>query len=239
MTYSYKLIKIYCRFIEKDMMYSMFLVRDWDFIEHHMQAIDLYIDYKIESSDDIKKKLDTKISFLENKATTVYETGKTNQKFIKCESFINESMELEHFSEENSSTVKDIVNNLVLFIRAYQEAQYRTLCRLIPNSLNEYHNVFSHLLPLFYDNDTADISNLRKANSHLVRGILDSCKIIIEHEEARIADDEELLSEYCNLRELELNKVGLIDESSPKKENSITIKYMRYISKILFPQGSL
>jgi len=125
---------------------------------------------------------------------------------------------------------------MYLFIKAYKQSMVIISginnASYMPNALNEYHNAFSHMAPIFYRNDEHEDNNLKKAGSHLVRGILDSCKYVIEFNKNKILNNSKLLEGYREIRKKELAKIGIVDIFSTNKPKSLILEYMRFAKNI-------
>ena len=88
----------------------------------------------------------------------------------------------------------DVIKNIKIYLIIY-EMLYKQEAKKHEGMLIELNNAFSHILTYGLSSTTDNNHNLKKANDHLVRGILDGLKALILLNINTIKSDENLLKE--------------------------------------------
>lgn len=238
MTISASLIKNYCAFMQKETYEFPLYPRDWRFIHTHLMTTYNYMNTlvtcKIKDQDMVKEiRVPLNLKILKSTKMLKQNLRNSISNINQCSemSTYGQNMDFSSFPNYDNMSQVDIFQQLYLFLHSYAYA-YGKLDKLIPNALNEYHNVMAYMMPIFYKENTEyDYPRLiRSIQSHINVGSLHSCKSVIALKKSFILDDEKLLGLFYRLKSLESGSSYALNIHNNKQD--VVIKYIKYMKRV-------
>lgn len=213
--------KIYCNFFNSDIEASVVSDRNFEIINAFFISLDVLINNDI-STENTKEYLNNlhKIVEIENEMYS-------NLKIYDCDS-INTLQR----TKKIQAIFEITINNFIIFSEAYQmvhnafnstidsnEIDYR----IFQDLLVEFNNALSHILTAIVSDSVEVIgSNTKRANTHLLRGTLDSYKEVIGLNSELVLNstksyynlgNKSLYEYYLSLREMEATSIGIVEQN--------------------------
>lgn len=210
-----KYFQLYCKFFNIDIETAILEGRSFDIIDLFRMNLALLLDADVEYKA-VKESLEALELVIDEEMRTY------NQLKLYDETKITWSSA--RYEYEQSQTY--FINFIESYDFTFDALNLDVTDRKVQDLLVEFNNALSHLLSSFFQSvDEIRNSNIKKTNTHLYRGVLDSYKEVIHknHDILRVnsnsvsnLNNDTFLDFYLKLRQFEATTIG-IDEDGKNK----------------------